>query len=112
MNTVPTKITITGSEARKVYFFKIMLQLLIGSAYLFAALNFVTNKSLINGLFNLIFGVIFTIIFYTRKKNLELSMLFAGICFQLFIFGHSYFLLPGKQIEIGFGVLTAILPVF
>ena len=112
MNTVPTEIIITGNEARKIYFFKVMLQLLIGAAYLFGIMNFVANKPPINGLFNLIFGVIFTIIFFTRNKHLELSLLLGGIFFQIFIFGHSYFLLPGKQIEIGFGVLTAILPVF
>lgn len=104
--------TITRGEARKIHFMNVLLQLLIGSAYFFGLLNAYLEKPLAIVLFNLGFAVLFTIIFFLRKHNLGLILIIAGLLYQSFIFGHSYFLLPGKQIEAGLGVLTAILPVF
>lgn len=106
------EITISGSEKRRMYLYQVMLYLLMGGAYLFTCTNYIYDSPLSVVFHNLIFGIIFTLCFLFRKRNFNLTILITGFCYQAFIFGHAYFLLPGKQIEAGLGILTAILPIF
>lgn len=107
-----TPLDILGSKRRQQYFLRLVLLLLIGSAFTVGFLNFYLGKPLLNGFYNIGFSIIFTFIFLVRHWNIEIALLLGALFFQVFIFGHAYYLLPGKQIEAGFGVLTSILPIF
>ncbi len=106
-----TILDIQGNERRRQYFLRLVSILLICSAYTFSVLNFYLDKPLLNGFYNLGFGIIFSLIYWFREQNTDWAILLGCWFFQAFIFGHSYYLLPGKQIEAGLGVLTSISPI-
>ena len=105
-------LQVSRSEKRKRYFFKVIVVLFLISAYAFALLNFILGKPLVVVFHNLLFGILFTVCYFLSNKHFERIILILGILFQLFIFGHAFYLLPGKQIEAGLGVLTCVLPIF
>ena len=104
--------SISGSEKRKMYFFQVIFRLLIGSCYFFALSNFLYQRPLSVVLYNFCFGVFFTFCYPLRHRHFDSIIIISAIGFQAFIFGHAFFLLPGKQLEAGLGILTCILPIF
>lgn len=104
---------ISNFAARRLTFFRILIYLVTGAAYLFTLINFVLGRPLKVIIYNLIFAIIFTFILFIRTRVSKLSLfIISAFAFQAFIFGHAYFILPGKQLEMGIGVMTCILPVF
>lgn len=110
--TTKQKLRRKGFEHRKMYFFQVILYLGMGSAYFFSISNFLVNSPIHIVLYNLTFAILFTGCLFLIKYNFSLTISISGILYQCFIFGHAYYLLPGKQIEAGFGLLTSILPIF
>ncbi|MEM9850022.1 MAG: ATP-binding protein [Bacteroidota bacterium] len=105
------KLNIKGDKTRKLYFSRVTFLLIMGACYLFAFLNYYMERPILVGLHNLLFGVIFSIFLLFRKRYLDNVLFVAGLCFQAYIFGHAYYLLPGKQIEDALGIFTCLLPV-
>ncbi|MEM6318774.1 MAG: ATP-binding protein [Bacteroidota bacterium] len=110
--TDPVLSPIANSEKRRRYFFKVIISFIIASTYIFGLLNFYLDRPLMVGLHNLLFGVLFTICLVLRKWRFELILTVTALLFQVFIFIHAYYLLPAKQMEIGLGILTCLLPIF
>ncbi len=102
---------IRNNEHRKKYYFKVVLICFLYCAYFFALANLVMAR-IIPGLYNLGFGILFTAIYFFRNRNFDNTLTITAIFYQIFFFGHSFFLLPGKQLEGALGVLTCLLPIF
>ena len=108
--TIKSIGTITSHEERKYYFAKIMLLFLMFVTLFFAILNLSTMRFGV-GFYNLFFCFSFSILYYYKDKNLDLILSISGFFCQIFFFIHSYYLLPGKQIEGAIGAMTCMLPV-
>ena len=67
---------------------------------------------MIPGLYNLGFGILFTAIYFFRNRHFDNTLTITAIFYQIFFFGHSFFLLPGKQLEGALGLMTCLLPIF
>ncbi|MEM8528683.1 MAG: ATP-binding protein [Bacteroidota bacterium] len=107
-----SKLNIKGDKNRKLYFSQVTFLLIMVACYFFAFLNYYMERPILVGLHNLLFGVIFSIFLLFRKRYLDKVLFVAGLCFQAYIFGHAYYLLPGKQVEDALGIFTCLLPVF
>jgi signal transduction histidine kinase/DNA-binding response OmpR family regulator len=107
-----TFTNISTFESRQLTFYRVLMYLVTGMAYLFGILNLVTNRPVEVAVYNLAFAVAFTLVLIFGRYLPKLTQfVIAGVLFQAFIFGHAYFILPGKQLEMGIGVMTCILPV-
>ena len=84
----------------------------IGTTFIFGCLNVLLDKPLLNAASHFFFSALFGGLYWLHKRDLELTLSLAAIVFQAFIFVFGFYLLPGKQIEAGLGILTAILPIF
>lgn len=102
---------IRNNEHRKKYYFKVVLICFLCCAYFFALTNFVMVR-MIPGLYNLGFGILFTAIYFFRNRHFDNTLTITAIFYQIFFFGHSFFLLPGKQLEGALGLMTCLLPIF
>lgn len=101
----------TFSE-RNTYFLRLAIRLLVAACFLFSLTNFLAGKPLWVVIFNFAFGLIFTLALWLLKKSQTAVVWYLAVFYQSFIFGHAYFLLPGKQIEIGLGLVVVLAPLF
>ncbi|MEZ4960179.1 MAG: ATP-binding protein [Saprospiraceae bacterium] len=101
----------TSLNDRKIFFAKVGLYCLIALCFIFTISNSLYQRYEV-GLYNFIFGVLFTIVLMVRKKSFDLTVILTGLICQALFFGHAYFVIPGKFMEDGLGVMMAILPIF
>ncbi|MEM9549126.1 MAG: ATP-binding protein [Bacteroidota bacterium] len=101
-----------NSQRKKIKFLSVALYLLIGSTFLFSLTNFLHGLPILNVAYNFSFACIFLLLSRISDKFIEHKVFAVGLLFQIFIFGHAFFLLPGKQIEAGLGLLIGIVPAF
>lgn len=101
-----------NSQSKKIKFLRVALYLLIGSTFLFSLTNFLAGMPVKNYAYNFSFACIFLMLSRIDDKHIDNKVFTVGVLFQIFIFGHAFFLLPGKQIEAGLGLLIGIAPAF
>ncbi|KPM47420.1 response regulator [Jiulongibacter sediminis] len=97
---------------RNSYFIRLAVRLLVSACLLFSLTNFLAGSPLTVVWFNLGFGLLFIPAFWLLKRNQISAVWYLTIFYQAFIFGHAYFLLPGKQIETGLGLVAVLAPLF
>jgi len=97
---------------KKEKFLKTALSLLVASTLWFSITNTIFSSPTVVIAYNAGFCIIFSILLVTSYRKLLPKMIISGLLYQTFIFGHAFWILPGKQIEAGLGLLISILPVF
>lgn len=97
---------------KKEKFLKIALKLLVISSSWFVITNVTFSSPIEVIVYNIGFCIIFSVLLFTSYSKLQLKIIISGFLFQAYIFGHAFWILPGKQIEAGLGLLVSILPAF
>lgn len=98
-------------EKRRQYYYKplaiclIVLPLIAGVTNIPAG-NY--DAAILNICASLSFGILYIL----HQKNASWFFVLTGVLYQILVFGHAYFTLPGKHIELGLGLFTAVLPIF
>ncbi len=106
------KHVLTIYEERRIYYLRVILSLLIFSCFTFSLTNYIFHRPLTVVIYNLIFGIVFTFGISFLRKRTQFTTWYTAILFQVFMFGHAYFLLPGKQIEHGLPIAIIMAPLF
>ncbi len=101
-----------AKQRKKIKFLRVALYLLVGSTFLFSFTNFIFGWPRFIIAYNFFFACAFYALSRLNDELLDIKVFLVGILFQIYIFGHAFYLLPGKQIEAGLGLLIGIAPAF